>query len=283
MFASSHNLFLKLLGITQLQSATAAIGRIFEFWKKKIWTTSQLRQLNWQILKGQIVFDHVSILLRKTIIHDFQQLLLSQVKRLRLLVRQVLVKTTIVNLLTDFYNIDRSYHHWRWIRTTGVRLFMTNFSMVLPGHLALYQKVLFMIIWFTTKKISLKGKLLLQPRLSVFTTLSPHFQKVMTLIWMILWRISWSETALDYCTCRFLRMPSSYLGWSGTSSVDTRTEELIQKPWTNLWKVGLLCHCSPLIQPFNADLITVMKDGNIIEQGNHDELMAADGFLCWSL
>ena len=63
-----------------------------------------------------------------------------------------------------------------------------------------------------------------------------------------------------------------------TSSVDTRTEELIQKPWTSLWKVVLALYCPRLSTIRNADLILVMKDGNIIEQGNHDELMAADGF-----
>jgi multidrug ABC exporter len=64
-----------------------------------------------------------------------------------------------------------------------------------------------------------------------------------------------------------------------TSSVDTRTEELIQKAMDKLME-GRTCfviaHRLSTIR--NADLILVMKDGNIIEQGNHDELMAADGF-----
>ena len=64
-----------------------------------------------------------------------------------------------------------------------------------------------------------------------------------------------------------------------TSSVDTRTEELIQKAMDKLMEGRtsfVIAHRLSTIR--NADLILVMKDGNIIEQGNHDELMAANGF-----
>ena len=64
-----------------------------------------------------------------------------------------------------------------------------------------------------------------------------------------------------------------------TSSVDTRTEELIQKAMDKLMEGRtsfVIAHRLSTIR--NADLILVMKDGNIIEQGNHADLMAADGF-----
>ena len=64
-----------------------------------------------------------------------------------------------------------------------------------------------------------------------------------------------------------------------TSSVDTRTEELIQKAMDRLMEGRtsfVIAHRLSTIR--NADLILVMKDGNIIEQGNHDELMAQAGF-----
>ncbi len=64
-----------------------------------------------------------------------------------------------------------------------------------------------------------------------------------------------------------------------TSNVDTRTEELIQTAMDNLTRGRtsfVIAHMLSTIK--NADLILVMNDGNIIEQGTHDELIAGDGF-----
>lgn len=64
-----------------------------------------------------------------------------------------------------------------------------------------------------------------------------------------------------------------------TSNVDTRTEELIQKSMDKLAEGRtsfVIAHRLSTIK--NADLILVMKDGNIIEQGTHDELIERNGF-----
>ena len=66
-----------------------------------------------------------------------------------------------------------------------------------------------------------------------------------------------------------------------TSSVDTRTEVLIQEAMDNLMKGRtsfIIAHRLSTIK--NADLILVLKDGDVIEQGNHEELMAQGGFYC---
>ncbi len=66
-----------------------------------------------------------------------------------------------------------------------------------------------------------------------------------------------------------------------TSSVDTRTEAIIQKAMDELTKDRtsfVIAHRLSTIK--NADLILVMKDGDVIESGNHDELMVKGGFYC---
>jgi len=64
-----------------------------------------------------------------------------------------------------------------------------------------------------------------------------------------------------------------------TSSVDTRTEVLIQKAMENLMRdrtTFVIAHRLSTIR--NADIILVMKDGGIVEQGNHKQLLEANGF-----
>ena len=64
-----------------------------------------------------------------------------------------------------------------------------------------------------------------------------------------------------------------------TSSVDTRTEELVQKAMDKLTEGKtsfIIAHRLSTIK--NADLILVMNEGNIIEQGNHEELLKQNGF-----
>ena len=64
-----------------------------------------------------------------------------------------------------------------------------------------------------------------------------------------------------------------------TSNVDTRTEELVQKAMDKLTEGKtsfIIAHRLSTIK--NADLILVMKDGNIVEQGNHEELLKKNGY-----
>jgi ATP-binding cassette subfamily B multidrug efflux pump len=77
----------------------------------------------------------------------------------------------------------------------------------------------------------------------------------------------------------FLVNPRILILDEATSSVDTRTEVLIQKAMEDLMKGRtsfIIAHRLSTIR--NADIILVMKDGDIVEQGNHEDLLAANGF-----
>ena len=76
-----------------------------------------------------------------------------------------------------------------------------------------------------------------------------------------------------------LKNPQILILDEATSSVDTRTEALIQKAMDNLLEGRtsfVIAHRLSTIK--NADVILVMKDGDIIEQGNHEELLEKNGF-----
>ena len=76
-----------------------------------------------------------------------------------------------------------------------------------------------------------------------------------------------------------LCLPPMLILDEATSSIDTRTEIKIQKAFLTMMKGRtsfIVAHRLSTIR--EADIILVMKDGKIIEQGNHESLLAADGF-----
>ena len=91
--------------------------------------------------------------------------------------------------------------------------------------------------------------------------------------------LSQGQKQLLCITRVMLDLPPMLILDEATSSVDTRTEERIQKAMDNLMKGRtsfVIAHRLSTIK--DADVILVMKDGDIIEQGNHEELLAMNGF-----
>ena len=91
--------------------------------------------------------------------------------------------------------------------------------------------------------------------------------------------ISQGQKQLMTIARAFLSNPSILILDEATSSVDTRTEVRIQKALDNLMRGRtsfIIAHRLSTIR--NADLILVMKDGDIIEQGTHEQLLAQKGF-----
>ena len=76
-----------------------------------------------------------------------------------------------------------------------------------------------------------------------------------------------------------LRDPAILILDEATSSIDTRTEEKVQRAFREMLKgrtAFIVAHRLSTIQ--NADCILVMKDGNVIEKGSHEELLQQKGF-----
>ncbi|MGE9905032.1 ABC transporter ATP-binding protein [Streptococcus alactolyticus] len=265
---------------TQLQSAIAAMGRVFDFLGEEEMEddSDKKRQLNH--VKGEVAFDNVffGYSKDKTIIHDFSAVA-KPGQKVAIVGPTGAGKTTIVNLLMKFYNIDKGR-----ISIDGVdtRLMSREevhdqFSMVLQDTW-LFEGTIKENLVYNQENITDAQVIAAAKAVGVH-----HF--IMTLP-------DGYDTYLDDSVTlsigqkQLLTIARSLLKDApllildeATSSVDTRTEELIQKAMDKLMEGRtsfIIAHRLSTIK--NADLILVMKDGNIIEQGNHDELMEQGGF-----
>ena len=265
---------------TQMQSATAAMSRVFEFLEEDEMEDESDKERQLSDVKGEVTFDNVffGYFKDKTIIHDFSAVAKSG-QKVAIVGPTGAGKTTIVNLLMKFYEIDRGQ-----ITIDGVdtRLMTREevhdqFSMVLQDTW-LFEGTIKENLIYNQENITDEQVIAAAKAVGVH-----HF--IMTLP-------KGYDTYLDdsvtlsigqkqlLTIARALLKDSPLLILDeATSSVDTRTEELIQKAMDKLMEGRtsfVIAHRLSTIR--NADLILVMKDGNIIEQGNHDDLMQQGGF-----
>ena len=265
---------------TQMQSATAAMSRVFEFLEEDEMEDESVKERQLSDVKGEVTFDNVffGYSKEKTIIHDFSAVA-KPGQKVAIVGPTGAGKTTIVNLLMKFYEIDRGQ-----ITIDGVdtRLMTREevhdqFSMVLQDTW-LFEGTIKENLIYNQENITDEQVVAAAKAVGVH-----HF--IMTLP-------KGYDTYLDdsvtlsigqkqlLTIARALLKDSPLLILDeATSSVDTRTEELIQKAMDKLMEGRtsfVIAHRLSTIR--NADLILVMKDGNIIEQGNHDDLMQQGGF-----
>ena len=269
-------------GMTSIQSTAAAAERVFEFTEEpEMEDESHLnKKLNPSKVKGNIEFKHVKFGYNddKVIIKDFN----CKVKpgqKIAIVGPTGAGKTTMVNLLMKFYNIKdgdilidgESIHNLTRENVHDLFIMVLQDTWLFDGTIRDNVK-------YNKKKVS--DKKIMQ---ALETVGVDHFVKSLpgSLDYNIKNDDSVSQGQKQLLTiARGMIKDAPFLILDeATSSVDTRTEELVQKAMDKLTKGRtsfIIAHRLSTIK--NADLILVMNEGNIIEQGNHEELMKQNGF-----
>ena len=268
--------------MTQLQSATSASERVFEFIEEKEMADEKNieKVLDKNKVKGDIEFKNVSFGYNsdKTIIKNFNFKVKSG-EKIAIVGPTGAGKTTIVNLLMKFYEINDGDILIDGVSTKELSRENVHdlFIMILQDTWLFEESIKDNIkynkdnvtdeeVWDALKIVGVD-----------------HFVKSLpkTINYKIGDNDSISSGQKQLLTiARGMIKNSPFLILDeATSSVDTRTEELVQKAMDKLTKGRtsfIIAHRLSTIK--NADHILVMKDGSIIEQGNHDELIKKKGF-----
>lgn len=267
-------------GITQLQSANAAMGRVFEFLDEEEIEDENHKVKQLEKVEGNVNFNNVFFGYSpdKTIIHDFSAHAKAG-QKIAIVGPTGAGKTTIVNLLMRFYEVDRGM-----ISIDGVNIHdMTRkevhdaFAMVLQDTW-LFEGTVKENLIYNQKHITDEQVIAAAKAVGVH-----HFIKTLPKGYDTVLddsvTLSVGQKQLLTIARALLKDAPLLILDEATSSVDTRTEELIQRAMDHLMEGRtsfVIAHRLSTIR--NADLILVMRDGNIIEQGSHDQLMAENGF-----
>ena len=264
-----------------MQTTAAACERVFEFLDEEEEVQvieNPVRDVN---IKGDVAFKDVSFGYNedKIIINDFTANIKAG-QRVAIVGPTGAGKTTIVKLLMRFYDINKGSI---MIDGHDIRDFNRNdlrdlFGMVLQ-ETWLYNGSIMENIRYG--KLTASDEDVIE---AIKAAHANHFIEALPDGYNMelneeASNISQGQKQLLTIARAILADPKILILDEATSSVDTRTDVLIQKAMDNLMKGRtsfIIAHRLSTIQ--DADLILVMKDGDIIEQGNHDELMAKGGF-----
>ena len=267
-------------GITTLQQASAAMGRVFEFLAEPEMENDEHKSQQLTTLKGDVTFDKVFFSYNpdRTIIHDFSANAKAG-QKIAIVGPTGAGKTTIVNLLMKFYEIDKGRITIDGVDTKQMKRSEVHdaFSMVLQDTW-LFEGTIKENLIYNQKNISDEAVVAAAKAVGVhhfIKTLPKGYDTVLddTV------SLSVGQKQLLTIARALLKDAPLLILDEATSSVDTRTEELIQKAMDKLMEGRtsfVIAHRLSTIR--NADLILVMRDGNIIEQGNHEQLMEQNGF-----
>ena len=269
-------------GLTNLQTASASAHRIFDFLESEELPDESGKTAELKEVRGEVEFEHVRFAYpdapEKTIIKDFSAKV-HPGQKIAFVGSTGAGKTTMVNLLMRFFEINDGD-----IKIDGVSLkdlkrenIHDVFSMVLQDTWlfdgTIRENLVYNMPGITDERLEEVCKAC---GLDKFVhSLPDGFDTVLSESTSI---SAGQKQLLTIARAMLQNAPMLILD-EATSSVDTRTELMIQRAMDELTKGRtsfVIAHRLSTIR--NADLILVMKEGDIIESGTHDELMKKGGF-----
>ncbi len=270
---------------TMLQSMAAAAERVFEFLEEEEETAKALHHIgvSEEDLIGNVTFENVSFgyAKDKMIIHNFSADV-KQGQKVAIVGPTGAGKSTMIKLLMRFYDVNSGKilidgHNIQDFDRSDLR---GAFGMVLQDTWLFKGTIMENIRY---------GRLDATDQEVIAAAKSAHAHHfIQTLPGGYEMELNEEASNVSQGQKQLLTIARAILADNkllildeATSSVDTRTEERIQKAMDNLMKGRtsfVIAHRLSTIR--DADMILVMKDGDIIEQGSHDELMNQGGFYC---
>lgn len=267
--------------ITELQTALACAGRVFEFVEEEPQIPDAEDAVVINEPKGQITMEHVSFSYtdEQKLITDLN-LTVQPGQRVAIVGPTGCGKTTVINLLMRFYDVKNGS-----IKVDGVDIRDMTRDSLRKGYGMVLQET-----WLksgTIKDNIMMGKPDATMEEVVAAAKAAHAHSFIkrlpqgynTVISEDGGSLSQGQKQLLCITRVMLCLPPMLILDEATSSIDTRTEIRIQKAFATMMKGRtsfIVAHRLSTIR--EADIILVMKDGNIIEQGNHESLLAQNGF-----
>ena len=267
--------------ITELQNAFACASRIFELIEETPQVPEPKNAIDLQNVEGNVRLDYVNFYYHpdQKLIEDFN-LDVQPGQRVAIVGPTGCGKTTIINLLMRFYDVDQG----------KILVDDTDIRQITRGSLRSSYGMVLQDTWLKTgtvrENITLGNDGYTDEKIiaAAKEAHSYSFIKKMpkgldTVITEDGAGMSQGQKQLLCITRVMLNVPSMLILDEATSSIDTRTELKIQNAFAKMMKGRtsfIVAHRLSTIQ--NADIILVMKDGKIIEKGNHETLLKQNGF-----
>lgn len=267
--------------MTDIQSTIAAAERVFNLLDEKTENESPENEKVIEDVQGNVTMNNVYFGYNKN---------KSIIKNLSLKVKKGSIvaivgptgsgKTTLINLLMRFYDTDSGeiYIDDSNIKEVKKESLRRSFSMVLQDTW-LFNGTIFENIAYGKENATMEEVIEAAKAAKIHSYIMHLPKKYDTVLNEEGMNISKGQKQLLTIARAMLLDSKMLILDEATSNVDTRTEVKIQEAMKNLMKdktCFVIAHRLSTIR--NADLILVVKDGEIIEQGNHNELMKANGF-----